>query len=858
MIALASRHWDCSVLDAVRKLADAGATIPEEHTSAASVAIYERWLPGMQANCCKLQADARDAIHNGRVKVNFVLQQLGMPSDQMRTYWPERMGRFMGGAERTRVYQTFFKPHDNWRKMQKGQRFFKGNGWRDVLTIPFHSLPGQCSGWLFVGRKARQDVDYAFHIVNTDTTDMPLVESGVCMYDVLDSPTAHRSEFQDNIFVFNDPVHALKLQARHMRDSDLPLPVVGTYNARVPRSRTVSELVAHDIWRTRPDKKFIFWGPVVSADLFNMASRANGMVCISKTPMYLGRKPPHVWLSLIQKNATHWTAALEAYLRVLPEETAAALLGRLRIAPEQLQQFKVKCADDVKQLLDRLRRRVQSLSTATVAGKTIFESEAGWYIPGKKPECITDTIIRLEKVLCMADDPDAAVHYSGRILYDGSEYPFQESMERIEKSPGTWLKKKMLVESGKLVVVKAGWHKFLLDIARQFHEPQVIREDGRFGWKANESCFALPRFAVHVGGEVVSEPAHIVDEWAPGAALEAAGSVPDLSLLLRDTPSNRLFWATTACIAANVLAPAVGQQIAGLGLIGHGALMVGRATARAHGCRELAVGGATPQHSSRVAARIDEILRRHKWPLIVNLDRHGSSKTLLGAWHNGDYVRNGIVHLTEERANLAATLDAWRFIHEDQPIEPGPEVSMYGPHILPAWLSWMCRNKLEVPGMYEYIIRVGQSLATMMSNYGDTSVIDKGWQSIDLGSADNPRAHYLVELLYRFIEDGALRFVHADEAHKVKTPKLILVSGGDRAPGVFLARESLDCILIKRGIPLPDAGKITDALRIGNALDRECEYNGAAGWFMIESWWSRQIECCRTSRRHLTVIGGAR
>lgn len=859
LLALAARHWKCSLLVAVRKLADYGATIPEDATSEAAVARYARWLPGLQENCAKLQKDSRTTIHNGNVKVSFVLQQIGMPNDQMKVYWPKRMGRFMGGADRVRVYQTFFKPYDDWYKMQQGKRIFKGKGWRDVITIPFHSLPGQCSGWLFIGRQGRKDTDYAFQVIDTQQDYMPLVESGICMYDVLDAKTAHKDKFGDNIFVFNDPVHALKLQARHMRESSLPLPVVGTYNAKLPRRRRVRELVAYDIWKSRPDKRFIFWGPVLSADLFNMASRANGRVCVSKTLMYLGRKPPHIWLSLIQKHAKDWETALEEYLRVLPEEKAVSLLANLRIAPEQMQQFKARCADDVKQMLDRNRYRVQLLSVATVGGKEIVESERGWYVAGKPDECITDTIIRLEKVLCMTDDPDADVYYSGRILYRGDEYPFQEPMDRIENDPGRWLKKKMLAEAGKFVVVKRGWHQSLLDIARQFHEPQVIREDGRFGWKAHESCFALPRFSVHVGGEVVNDPAHVIDEWAPGPSLEAPGSSPDLSLLLRDTPSNRLFWAATACLGANIVAPAVGQHVAGLGLLGHGALMIGRATARASGCQELCVGGQTSQQSSRVAARIEAILGRHNWPLIINLDRHGSSKTLLGAWYNGDYIRNGIVHLSEERAELVATLDAWRFIHEEHPIEPGPEVRMYGPSVLPAWLAWLCRGKLRLEGEREYVFNVVHNMAAMMENYGDPQVIHEGARLIDDGThSETCRAGRFVRLLYRFIEAGSLKFVHADDAHKFNTPKIILFDGEDRAPGVFLAREALDRILLKRGIMLPDPGKITDALRLGNALDCECEYNGDTGWFLIEAWWSRQIGRCRASQHPLTVIGGER
>jgi len=857
LISLAARYWKCAVATTVQKLADLGATIPEELMTDERIKAYVHWHTRVQRNCAALLEDASAAIHAGRVNVDYILQQIGISAEHVRSHWPTRMGQFIGGASCKRVYDAFYRPRETRAEMSNGARLFKGKGWHDVVTIPFNTLPGQFAGWLFVGRQGRPNVDYDFQIIDSYSRWDDLIEIGVCMYNTLDMRTAYGERFGDNVFVFNDPLLALRLQSRHARDSDLPLPVVGTYNAKVKRNTNIRELVSYNIWRSRPDKKFIFWGATLSADLFNMAARANGRVYVSRLPLYVGRQPPHEWLALIQKNAMDWQVALESYLRGLDDAAAVSLLSGLRIAPEIMQQFRANCGATVARLLDRSRHKVQLLGTVRVNSKDIVETESGWYTAGKREECITNAIIRMEKILCMADDPDADIYVTGRILYGSESYDFHDTIDRIEHDPGSWLRKQMLAKAQKLVVVKRGWNNALLDIARQFHEPEVVSEDGRFGWKPQQSCFMLPRFSVHVGGQVKEQRAQVVDDWAPGRHLSPPAGLVDLKPLLRDSPANRLFWAVTSCVAANILAPAMGQRVAGLGLLGHGGLLLGRATARTHGCKEIRVGGATAHQGSKVAARIEMVLERHAWPLIINCDRHGSSRTLLGPWQNGDYNRNAILHMTRDYADLAATLDSWRFIHEDQPIPPSPEIRSHGPYVLPTWLERMCRDKLELDGDDPYVFRVARSLAKMMEDYGNAHVVHMGAAYVDDGSFDvQYRARHLITLLYKFIETGALRFVHNSEADRVRAPKVVLIDDAAQAPGVFLSREALDQVLLKHKLMLPDPGRITSALQISNALDRECLYNKEAGWLIIESWWNRQIETCRASRHQLSVIGG--
>lgn len=855
MIVLASKAWKLSIIQTIRALADAGATIQEVDTTTAAINAYIDRYPGMQAEAQRLAYDACRILHRGDIDVGYILQQTGFPNDQAEQYWPRRMGRFMGAAERKRIYQALLnEPHNDDYRDMKAHMPLNAKDWRNVLTVPFKTLPGQYSGWLFIGRKGQTTTDHAFHILEVSSTRQ-LIESGVCMFDVLGSDTAYKREFGDTVFVCNDPIYALKLQAKHMRESDLPLPVIGTYNARIKRRSCVRELVSYNIWHTQPSKRFLFWGPTLTPDLFNMASRANGFIYVSRKPLDdIRQRASHEWLLAMQKNAKHWTAVLEASLLDMPEETAIAFLNNLRIPAEQLHNFKRNCAACTQQLLDKNYRAVETLSKACVRGTEIIETDQGWFSKGKRSECVSNAILRLDRILA-TDDMDFEPIYEGRVICGGASYPFRAPMSELERDPGNWIKRKLLSGDSKFPIIKRGWSPHLLDIARQFHEPEVVREDGRFGWKANESRFSFPQFSLYLGGDIKEQSAHIVDEYAPARNFESPSVTPDIAPLLNKTPSNELFWAATTCLAANVLAPAVGELIAGLGLRGHGAILVGHATARALGCYELHAAGSFSIETSRLADKIDSIVTRHRWPLLI-ITRVRAPKIAFGAWHNGEYERNVVTNMDDEHAFAAGLLGRWRFVQEERPIEAGPEVRMYGRYVLPLWLHKLCSDKLAVPGDDDYVFRVGHSLCRMMSAYGDTTVIENGLQLIDGGSDTGSNAQYLAKLLYRHIDSGALKFVHVNEIKDRETPALIIVTAENAPPRIFLSKRKLDLVLADKRIVLPDHGKVTDALRNANALDSECDYNGEAGWMINETWLGNQINHCRMSRR-LQVIGGA-
>jgi len=865
MIELAAKTWKISLEDTIRRLVASGLPFPADAVTQEAIRRYEQGYVAEQTHIRRLREDSRRLMADGDVQLERVLQQMGLPQDHQRAYWRKRMGRFIGGADKLRCIQGFY-PHAGPRKENSVGRnehanMFRGKGWNDMLVVPFHDLPERCAGVLFIGRHAERDKDYTFRLVDSKLAPhgaaAAVAEIGVCMADVLNGPTSHAQLFKNQVFVIPDPATALKLQARHMKDADLPLPIVGTYNALVRRQTRKWELRTYDFWRTRPDKRFIFWDKVLSANLFNMAARADGLVSIVPAAQYTWRRPPHMWLRDMQRRARPWAEALEAHLRVIPEDAAATLLQNIDIPPDMLMQFTDGCCDEVQELLERHRKAATQFHNTTVRGQGIEEMSNGWHV-AKTGECVCDAILRVEKVICIEDDEDADPYYQGRIIYGNEQVEFVEPMSKIESDPGTWLKKKVLSKLGKMVVIKRAWAPHIFDIARGLHTPEVIREDGKFGWKPRDSCFSLPKFAVHVGGEVCDEPAHVVDAWAPGQDLDAPTAViPDLSPLLEDSPANALVWATAACIGANILAPAVGQHVTGIGLIGHGAVLCGKETARTCGCCEYSSASATPAGIDKSLGVITDVTARHRWPLMVNMQNQ--ARRVQDVMAHGGYEANTILCTDKWHADVWSLVGSWRFINGPKAVEPGAHVRQLLPRVLPLWLRRISQRKFKLESHAdEYLIRVIDDMASMMQEHGPVKVIYEAGSRVD-NVAELPKkpAQKLVALLHEQICDGYIRFARPGDTTKGRGATIVRCAPKDRAPGIFIPRVAITGICEKRGVMPPDPARVSDAFKAANALDGECEYDNERGWFISESWWNKQIDRCNSNPQHrLKVIGG--
>ena len=866
MIELAARTWKCSLQQAVTRLTLAGVPFPEGSDSDDSVAAYEKTRTGAQQRARDLLAKGSEDLALGRINPSYIIQQLGLLKDQDKPYWRRRMGRFMGACAATAAL-CLTRPATASHGRLSSDTKFRGKGWHDVVAIPFHDLPGRCAGYLFIGRLARPGQDYECITLDNDC-DYPerKTEIGLCMYDVLDNPTAYSELFGNTVFVFNDPIHAFKLQSRHMRDADLPLPLVSTYNAKIIRQRRGVkhdwELVTRELWKTRPDKKFVFWSATVSPDVFNNAARADGTVYICKSLLVTSRNPGHIWLQIVERQARPWMEVLEHELLAMPEQQACDFMANLDLPAEALQRFQHGCADKLRLMLERNRAQVRTVRVATVNNKRIIETPNGWLIE-KTGETISNVILRIDKIVAHDDEDDP--YYVGRLIYGDKVCEFTASYSRIlgnARHSGKWVHNKTIKCLGVAPIIKRTWDEYLLDIARQFHEPQVVREDGKFGWKPNESCFSLPQFAIHVGGSISRERAHVMDDCAPGTRLFPPDTPPpDIVKMARECVQNELFWAMAACIGANVIAPALGHGLANIGIVGHTRTGLAYAIARRAGCASIEPANALSRPNEFVD-QLDEAMRRHNWPIMLRTMQARQSRRGLERWLNSTCTANGIAILPGPLPLLAAVVSPWRFVNVPADVDLSAEAQLYGDLIFPLWLQRICSRKLELQSdSPELSLQVLDDMAAMMEDLGGNGEnIRAASRHIDDASAPEEAGRRVATLLHTALEEGVARFVVADGVQRSadRMPKIIQTRSTAETPGgIFVGNESLGLMLDSLDLFIPSPGAITDALTTANALECRCEYNGESGWLIAERWWHQQIARCRAGHKRLTVIGGA-
>jgi hypothetical protein len=857
MIELAVKTWKCNLPQALRRLSDAGVALPADATTDARIADYQKWALGLQVRAHALRATAAEDLALGRVNPGYILQQIGQPKDQDKPYWRHRMGRFMGGCTRHGAL-GITKPETTAHGRVDDTVKFQGKRWGPLVAIPFNDLPQRIAGYLFIGRQARPGADYEFILLDEpDLKGEKKSDIGVCMYEVMDSTIAYRETFRDTVFVFNDPIQALKMQARHMRDSELPLPIVSTYSAKMLRNGTKSnqrtwELVTHSVWNTRPDKTFVFWSATVSPDVFINAARADGRVYICKSLLITSRNPGHVWLQIIQQQARPWAEVLEKELLAMDEATACDFIANLDFAPETLAQFQHGVCDKLRILMESNRPQVRTLRVAVIRATRVVETPAGWTLE-KTGEVISNVILRVDKIVSHTDSDDP--YYVGRIIVGDKEAEFATPYSSMaELKVGKWLHNQTVKLLGVAPVIKHAWVPHIMDISRQFHAPQVVREDGKFGWKTREMCFSLPRFAVHVGGNVVTEPAHVVDTYAPGQHLLPPELPPvDIAKLARECLQNELYWAITACLGANIIAPALGHPLANVGITGKIGTGLGYTVARRAGC--IAIDPtSTTTCPNKVVEQLETATHTHAWPVILRTNR---LRYGLARWLNSTSTCNVITVLPDATPMLAPVISPWRLINIPLDLDLSAEAQLYGDLVIPLWLQRLCRQKLELSSTSRiFVLQVLDDMATMMAELGGNAEdVRASGRHIDDSTAPEAAGAKLVELLYRAIEDGVLQFEHDVSPNGNKLPKVVQVEN-DKYSGIFLSGSGLARVLDSYDLFTPSPGAITDALVAANGLDCRCSYNGDSGWLIIERYWHTQIARCRARHKRLTVIGG--
>ena len=494
--------------------------------------------------------------------------------------WRRRGGRFVGRCKAIDV-DALLRPGVLNYRLKQGRNsiggvgwrpLFEGRGWGDLLVVPYRDMPGRISGLMLVGREAQWPQDFVF--APCSGTGKPYA-FGVVLFDTALRP---HPEFGATVFVVEDPVMAVRIQLRHLVATDVPLPVVGSWNKTELRS----------VWASLPRRDLVHWSPEPDGRLIARARLSGGRVALAPAGTavagHLDRSRPAQALRVMGEAARPWDAALETLLgRLAPAKAEELVLG-LKLRPDETSGFLRACADDTRARLSALFVDVGRPRGVTISGKTVVESGGSWRV-AKTGELVCDAILRVNQVIRSAAGD---VAYRGHIEYRGQSLPFWVPDREIEKDTLKWIQTQVgQAGLGEVVIGSRYWSKYALAIAQQFEPPQSARGLDVVGWDDTRNAFTFPRFVLHGNGEVVA-PDYVVppEVVLPGAALVLPESLtPGARVALAwGDEANSLFWAAATCLLADILAPALGLPRPATALVGPGATAVGIATATAFGC----------------------------------------------------------------------------------------------------------------------------------------------------------------------------------------------------------------------------------------------------------------------------------
>jgi hypothetical protein len=855
MIHLAAHTWKKSLLDTAIYLEENGFTFDTDDTLPEAVSVYHKNIIGRFDRMSAMAVQAGVDLGNPHLSVMPILEKLGLHEIVNNRIWSERMREFVGAAWVVKVAQTIrpsVKKQEDLGWFRLGEQSpFKGKRWRDAVVIPVWDLPERVSGFLVIGNQA-STADHVFVPLSRNESGRDKQETGICMYPIVDRQTAYADQFGNTLFVVPDVVAAVRLQAEHLRDSGLPLPLVGAHSDYTVTKRGYTRnWAAYGTWKSIIGKKFVFWIDQINASAFVMASEAGGKIYVGSKPDSFLRRSTREWLHEINKRAVPWITALDMTMEMLPEEQSVDLLKQFNRYSSHSEEFMRGCSQNTKELLVKMLDSGSSLKVAYAKNRTVRETERGWF-DDKSAICITDAILRITEAYYQKSSE--RTFYKGVIIYNGEEVPFMDEAGRIEQGTGAWLRNQLIATKKGIPHVDRAWNTHLYDLAIQFHSPDVRHGLGGLGWRPDTSSFVLPHFHIRTDGSILEQEEPVVERHAPGRQLQPPGlQSPDFSRLLVNNEINRVFWAVTACVTANVITPAINRQLVSIGLIGSGASAIGRLTAVSLGCGEYKYSNYGSQ--AKDVAGIQDAITEHNWPVLMTTKNVNKRK--LFPWFNAQGDRNVIMVIDDMLSDAIGLQSAWRFVSNADSLTTATAIVDEAPKLLPEWLVDFCKRDRELQAEDTTLaLQVLQDFTHWIAKkQGDTAVLEAATSLIDdTDGSPEEQASRFVSFIYRMISDGDVSYIRTSYGKAGAGDAVLQIDDMGHVPGVFVSCRIFNKCLSRKGLPWPDPDKVYASLEDAGALEPITEYNGEKGWLLREAWWESQISLCSLYQSKLKIV----
>ncbi len=699
-------------------------------------------------------------------------------------------------------------------------RIFWGFGWGDVLMTPLYRLPGLLAGFFFVGRDGNPETDYVYksltykcNIANTtDNMGLAIIEA----YDAV-------IPGQDCLFAVADIPLAIRMQARHYLDNKHLLPIVG-----LPFKKNRTSL---ETFLSMPKQNVVFWAPSLTSEIYNQAKALNASIYyrqltdeVFSHELHQNFKAlrPFEWIEKFKNKSLSWDLVLERHLQQARPALAEELLLSIDFTEDELGRFLLHCTDESRIKIENVLSKQILRKSVLVDGILIDEKFDGWYLADTN-ECICNATIGIDNVIWSDNSKD--IYYDGHIKYKGESIKFLEK-ETVILSKSEHFKR-ILLKSGKgLLHVHSKWENKLLEIASRFKSPNIITSTGQVGWNERLNSFVLPKFAISaIDGKIGPNNFDLFGENYPASKLEyEVLDTDEMDSLLEDSLTNKVIWSVLACLAHNIIAPAVNQPVFGIALTGEGAVHIGKSIARAVGCLVYDIKDEEIHTSIKT---IDKLSAIHNWPIVLNLPKSSNKSLISTLIHD---PKNCIIGMSWYQAHAAKMISGWNVISCNKHLTIGDNKAGVCAKVLLNYLQWLCSKRLQLMPGSTLVERTRVDITAFVNS--STNKMQSVESANIVSHSDNiNRGGYndnAITIICKMFDDGFLKPING--------------------PGVIhISLEDINRIMIAEELPTIDFDLVYNELKVAGVLI-EKSISNKPGWSVSQEWFSKQILDKRNAR----------
>ena len=833
MITLASEAWKLGIPLTLRKLAatdDIATALADPRAIEHYVEFFAKPLKRIGDYWVKCQQSHTVAETSAMRMLQRHFHVMSTSED-----WTERTGRFIGSSTKADT-DSFLEPKrfarwDTYKHKRTGgfsSQNFRGPKWKDLLVVPYWDLPGRICGYVYIGREGKLETDFLYKGLIRESR-----EAGLAMLPAL-LDGAHPT-FGMTKFIMTDLDIAIRFHARHGRDHVRALPLGASWDD--------GSYVTNEIWRCFHPQNLVFWG-VDKLRVIDQARRANGSVSQLTTTRTeietnLRNYTPVEWLERIRFSAVPWAAALEAYISKMDDPAIDEVLLKLSLRDRELAKFIAGCSPEMQEKLKFVTENKRYANRVQFEGRWIFENADGWHL-AKSEECISNAVVRIEQVLTTLDGKS---YYRGNVRFNGESYPFTEKCSTLDRGMLTWAQS-YLRDHCRAGVSEfyPSWNRKSIHLAIKFSDPEYAQGVEVIGWDAVNRQFNFPKFAIKAGGEVTTDFACLFDNpQVPARELLPPSGVPrrhieDLSVRNDET---QIFWATTACVAANIVAGAVNRNRCPIILSGDGAIGVGMTSAVRLGC--VPVVNRTTERDGLIPAQLPENRWNGGWPSVVKIPARASTF----AWLDQPQASDFIFSMSDVGSRVISMRGRTNMVRHTRKLGSMQLLYHAAPYVLPNYLQDLYSRNIFLPDeRADLAADVLLDIAGWFGRVGGSrEVVETALAVLDTPNSKTA-ADYFCELVFQLRHQGVLTYDKAEFSTIGTAASIVELTDKDQLIWVSQDRFS-DAVKAECGLA-PDLLLINKALADAGALVSEPVLDRAQGWLLRYEWLDQQLSKWRS------------